>query len=405
MADAFRQHWRSAVLLGVLLLLPLGRLSELPILIGAIAGVTALLRGRIDLRQPVPQLALVIFLGYWLPELLSAPDAIDARRAWVEVAADLRFLFFLLFAISTLRDDDARWRVSVGAAALLALFCVDGLLQAVTGFSLGGHSDPQRLSGVFGADNLKLGLVLAALSPLLLIPAQRRFGLRGLLLAGSALLIVVFLAGARAGWLMLGLALLLALWSGRPPRRAALLSLSAVAVASMLAVAALWLSPNFDARVERSSAALRFDREGLDHALSGRLPIWKAAIEMGVDHPLNGVGVRGFRDAYPAYAGADDHWVSQGGSALHAHQLLLEIWAETGALGLLCWLLAGIAAIRLWRRLPVAPRRQAQAPTQALLVMLFPLNTHLAFYSSFWGLLLFWLLALWLGAMQADDPA
>ena len=37
--------------------------------------------------------------------------------------------------------------------------------------------------------------------------------------------------------------------------------------------------------------------------------------------------------------------------------------------------------------------------------MLFPLNTHLAFYSSFWGLLLFWLLALWLGFLQRDESA
>ena len=405
MAEVLSRHWRSAVLLAVLLLLPLGRLSELPILIGAVAGITTLLRGRIDLRQPLPRTGALLFLGYWLPELLSAPDAIDAPRAWTEVAADLRFLFFLLFAVESLRDGDARRKTSIGAAALLALFCIDGLVQALSGFSLGGPSNAQRLSGVFGAGNLKLGLVLAALSPLLLIPTQRRWGLHGLLLAGSALLLVVFLAGARAGWLMLGLALLLALWSGRPPRRAALLSIAGVAVTAILAAGALWLSPNFDARVQRSTAALSFDRAGLDHALSGRLPIWEAAVAMGADHPLNGVGVRGFRDAYPDYAGADDHWVSQGDSALHAHQLLLELWAETGAIGLLCWALAALLAVRQWRRLPTSRRQQALAPTQALVVMLFPLNTHLAFYSSFWGLLLFWLLALWLGSQQADDHA
>ncbi|MEZ5485087.1 MAG: O-antigen ligase family protein [Lysobacteraceae bacterium] len=405
MTESITRHWRAAVLLSVLALLPVGRLAELPLLVGAVAGLVALLRGRIDLRQPVPRLGLLVFLGYWLPELLSAPDATDARRAWTEVAVDLRFLFFLLFAVDALQDADARWRVSTGAAALLTLFCVDGMVQAITGVSLGGPSDAERLSGVFGADDLKLGLVLAALSPLLLIPAQRRYGLRGLLVAGAALLVVVFLAGARAGWLMLGLALLLALWSGRPARRAAAMTVAGAAVALLVGTAALWLSPAFDARVERSATALRFDRDGVDHALSGRLPIWEAAIDMGADHPVNGVGVRGFREAYPAYAPADDHWVSQGDTALHAHQLLLELWAETGAIGLLCWLVAVAAAIRLWRQLPRGPREQALAPMQALVVMLFPLNTHLAFYSSFWGLLLFWLLALWLGSLQADADA
>ncbi|MCB1559529.1 MAG: O-antigen ligase family protein [Xanthomonadales bacterium] len=405
MAESIKRHWQAAVLLAVLALLPVGRLAELPILIGTIAGMILLLRGHIDLRLPLPRLGLLLFAGYWLPELLSAPDAINVRRAWTEVAADLRFLFFLQFAMHALRDGDARWRVSVGSAALLALFCLDGLLQAATGLSFGGPSDPQRLSGIFGAGNLKLGLVLGALSPLLLIPTQRRFGLRGLLLAGAALLVVVFLAGARAGWLMLALALLLALWTGRPAKRAALLTVAAAGLALLVAVAATWLSPRFEARIERSAAALSLDRDGLDHALSDRLPIWEAAIDMGADHPVNGVGVRGFREAYPIYAPSGDKWVSQGDTALHAHQLLLEIWAETGAIGLLCWLIAVVAAARHWRQLPHGQRTQALAPTQALMVMLFPLNTHLAFYSSFWGLLLFWLLALWLGFLQRDIAA
>jgi hypothetical protein len=37
-------------------------------------------------------------------------------------------------------------------------------------------------------------------------------------------------------------------------------------------------------------------------------------------------------------------------------------------------------------------------------VTLFPLNTHLAFYSAWWGLLFWWLLALWCAALYADVP-
>jgi len=38
-------------------------------------------------------------------------------------------------------------------------------------------------------------------------------------------------------------------------------------------------------------------------------------------------------------------------------------------------------------------------------VMLFPLNTHLAFYSAWWGLLFAWLLGLWCAALyvEGDD--
>jgi len=43
--------------------------------------------------------------------------------------------------------------------------------------------------------------------------------------------------------------------------------------------------------------------------------------------------------------------------------------------------------------------------TVALAVMLFPLNTHLAFYSAWWGLLFAWLLGLWCAALVVSWPA
>jgi hypothetical protein len=37
--------------------------------------------------------------------------------------------------------------------------------------------------------------------------------------------------------------------------------------------------------------------------------------------------------------------------------------------------------------------------------MLFPINTHLAFYSAWWGLLFAWLLGLWCAALYAAKRA
>jgi hypothetical protein len=41
----------------------------------------------------------------------------------------------------------------------------------------------------------------------------------------------------------------------------------------------------------------------------------------------------------------------------------------------------------------------------ALGVMLFPLNTHLAFYSAWWGLVFGWLLGLWCAALYVEPAA
>lgn len=55
--------------------------------------------------------------------------------------------------------------------------------------------------------------------------------------------------------------------------------------------------------------------------------------------------------------------------------------------------------------MPVSPRANARAPGLALLAMCFPLNTHLAFYSAWWGLLFWWLLALYCAALAEPRAA
>ena len=50
-------------------------------------------------------------------------------------------------------------------------------------------------------------------------------------------------------------------------------------------------------------------------------------------------------------------------------------------------------------RIGAVARERAFPVTLALGVMLFPLNTHLAFYSAWWGLLFAWLLGLWCASL------
>jgi len=115
--------------------------------------------------------------------------------------------------------------------------------------------------------------------------------------------------------------------------------------------------------------------------------------------------VRGFRYAYPAYAGPKDQFIDTASDtgASHAHQIVLEILSETGVLGLLFWLAGAWLALRAWLRADPLARSRALAPGLALLAMCFPLNTHLAFYSAWWGLLFWWLLALYCAALGATE--
>lgn len=394
------------LLWSVLVLLPVGRLAELPLLAGAIWGLLLLWRDGDLLRQPGVRLALLAFAGYWLPALVSAFDAVEPARTWAQVGAQLRFAPFAVFVAATLRSL-AQWRWLLTATALLvAVWVLDGWLQALTGASLGGAMTSDRLSGVFGADNLKLGGVLAALSPLLLAWAQQRFGWAGVFVAGLLLAGVILLAGARAAWLVY--LLVLAGWCLRPFAGG---SGRAIVVAGLLAVAgagiglaAYHLSPSFAERFDRTLHLGRGSAGDLDHALAGRLPIWRTAAAMAQAHPYNGVGVRGFRHAYADHARADDPWLVQG-VALHPHQLLLELASETGLFGLLCWAATGLLLLAAGRRATFAARSRGWPPALALIAMTFPLNTHYAFYSSWWGLFFWWLLAVAIAVLHLRDEA
>jgi O-antigen ligase len=88
--------------------------------------------------------------------------------------------------------------------------------------------------------------------------------------------------------------------------------------------------------------------------------------------------------------------------------VVLEILTETGLIGLLLWLMGAVLAWRAWSWAPPAARERASVPTLALGVTVFPLNTHLAFYSNFWGGVFLLLLALFAGSLLAgngDDHA
>ena len=113
---------------------------------------------------------------------------------------------------------------------------------------------------------------------------------------------------------------------------------------------------------------------------------------------------RCFRSAWPVCDPVPEQAPAWGGGeAYHAHQLLLELLAETGTLGLLLWLAGAWLVWRSWRDAGVAARERARPALLALAVTVFPVNTHLAFYSTFWGGLVLLLAGLYVGALYGRE--
>jgi O-antigen ligase len=401
--------WPIFIVLAVIVLLPVGRASEAAIAIGAVVALVWLAQGRVDWRRDdAIRLVAVLFACYWIPALVSGLDPVAPARTGSTIASTLRFLPFALFAVVALRDARYWNAVTLAVAVVVSLWIIDAFVQMMTGFSLGGAAEAERLSGIFGAGNLKLGPVLAVLSPFVLLAARDRFGWRGLAFAFVALAVPILLAGSRAAWVMYALVCFAIAW--RETRSKRMFALALVVSAGLVAgVGALALrdSQGFGARVARSLLVLRGTESAVDAASAGRLSIWRTAVAMWRAHALTGVGVRGFRYAYPAYAAPKDSFVDTASDtgASHAHQIVLEILSETGVIGLLFWIAGAAFAVRAWLRADAAARMRARAPALALFAMCFPLNTHFAFYSAWWGLLFWWLLALYCAGLGARGNA
>ncbi|MEN5351297.1 O-antigen ligase family protein [Luteimonas sp. TWI165] len=421
-------RWAPHWVLAFVILWPAPGYAEGVMVLGALVAIVLLLRARFRggsalLSAPAWALTSVLFCAYWLPQLISAIDSVDVGRALREALVDLRYLPFLWLVASAVADRRGRRITLGGLAIILAVWTIDGLVEVFFGTSplffgidqlkhLISHRPmctpeqvamADRLGGVLGPCNLKLGIVLASLAPFALYAAGRRFGAAGWVVASAAIGVVLLFAGSRASWLTYALVLLFSGWRLLGWKRLLAVFVAGAAVSVVVAL----VSPQVRERVERTAMGLSADQSGVDTALSGRTRIWGAAWCMVREHPVNGVGARGFREAFPdcdPRPGQVAEWGD--GPAYHAHQIVLDVAREPGVRGVRRGVADGGGAGRGGRSARRAGRDGARPAMLALAVTVFPLNTHLAFYSTFWGGFTLLLSALYAGSLLArEEPA
>jgi O-antigen ligase len=412
----------ALIVLAALVLMPFGRAVEAPFLLLAVLGATVALSGRLRGTGPELRLILALFAAFSIPMLLSLPDAVNGEKSLLTTIGALRFLCFSLGLIFLLQRgaEPARTRdrtlylVGAGCSWLLLIWCADGLLQFVSGRDVLGFAMHRGyVNSLFGDDeNLKFGITLALLLPVALVHVLRRWPAPWAAAFLALALLALTLTGKRGAWISVVVELaVLALYYWRRNRLGVHRAL-AICTVALLAVGlgysySDWVRGRSEVLV---TAAQERDYEALNEATGYRLPIWSGAIAMARSHWINGVGPRGFRYAYADYAPADDErWTRRlsfgGARASHSHQLLLEIACETGVIGLV-----GLAAmvgllLSAWRRAPDAARARALPFAASLCGLLFPVNTHPAWYSSWTGVFLWLLLALFVYALAEPRSA
>ena len=403
-----RPRTATGMLLAFLALLPFGGLYNVPLLALCVLGLWSLVATpEVAFKDHWLRRLLVVFLCIWLPMVIAGVDAVDPVESWRKIGSFPVFLLVGVYTTLALRRMVDQRLVLYGVLAICLFWSVDASWQFVHGFNLFGFPyHGWRVAGIFHPD-LTLGVVLATVSPFVL-EGIRRLSRRSawVVLTLIPYIAAILLSGSRSSWIVLFLVLgtygwYLIRWCDEPRVRArAILRVAAVAVLAFGVVA--YAAPQTVSRMhgllfERAAsvaALLSGDVEKADGAIHARLSAWETAGRVFRTHWFNGVGPRGFRDVYADYAPASDPYASRGEVLTFPHLVVLEIAAETGMVGLLGYLVALAVLVRMLLDMNRTQLALGFPYWLAIVVALFPLATHKAFYAHFMGALIWWTIAI-----------
>ncbi len=372
-----------SLFVSVIFLLPFSRYTELPLLILSLYGIYGIVKQSTQLvKMPQFKILSIVYSCYFLMVVISALDSYWQEKSLTVALASLRFYLAGIALLLYVDKKDIPWLFKL--VTLLTLFwTIDALIQYFIGYDIIGRASYEgRLNGIFGEHHVKLGPLLALSLPIVMIamhtlPSLVRW------LSVLLIIIVIILSGTRSAWLMM-LFTLIAYWFHHVKQRRWQLLLKTAVIACVL-VSVLWtFSTDFQQRVNRSLAIFSTSESAIDFALADRLSIWEASISMIKEHPINGVGARAFRKAYPDYADVDDVWQAKGGVAMHAHHWILEVLAETGIIGLI------IVFFALYKLFDFVRSNYHQHYSWAFMIALMsaflPITSTYSIFASFWSI-------------------
>ncbi len=382
------RHWPVWLTFAFFALLPMRRQMEIPLSLLAIGGIVlAASKARRPEVRSACRFILPLFLFFWIPMLASCFDSMDASKSWGQTMASLRYPLAAIAVAVWLKAWSSRELLLRAMTWMLLFWAADAFVQLALGHDVFGvplHED--RLNALFYSRYQYFGPTLAFLSPLAIDYMRRNWAAPAWITGFALIFGAVMISGMRAAWLMMlvitGVFVIVALRNSKQRWLGLVLPVSAVA---MIAVAML-ASPLFKERIEDSAQAGLGSQQALDEALSYRLPLFTHALEMYRDHPVNGVGVRAFRAAYPNYAADDDpHMPATAGEmrAHQAHNIVLEFMSDTGTIGLVGLLLSYGFCLWWWRRLGPGLRGEALPYALALATIIFPLNSWFSAFGVF----------------------
>lgn len=335
---------------------------------------------RTALHEQRGVVGLAALLAVWL--VFASAYGTDPDRALAEIGYWLWALGTLVVVASAgatpqaVRVVAAAFVAGAAGSALLGLLAPEFVVtqasidtpEILSGSRLGGAGDHPNDFALMAVAGIALAGGLLALT--------RGVGARATVLGGGLLLAVGLLSTAsRGGFIaaMVAGAAVLVVFAGRRGRAGAVLL-------ALLAVAAVWLASS-PAALERVTT---YEDRG-----TGRADLWLIATHMYADHPVLGVGLNRFETRAPDYvreAGALQYVEFVVDDPKEAHNIYLELLAETGPVGLLLFLaLVGACLRAAWRaasRFDAAGEPRLSTFARAAVIAMIGMLTGLVFSSN-----------------------
>ena len=288
-----------------------------------------------------PKYLIATMLALLVAMFLSTKVAINVKDSLKEISKWLEVLAILLLGSQYLRTRRQIWTIIV-------LVLVAGISQAIYGYlqaslNLGPQSfirgDTLRVYGTFDQPNPYAGYINM---PLSIAFALMVLGANWLtrILAGittAMLFAAEYLSQSRGGEIAFAAAVGFIILIGMPRIRV-LMRLGIIALLGAVEALLLGLIP-----LSLFNPLLKFlgliqislvEPNTQDFSTAERLAHWIAGLRMYFDHPLLGVGIGNYQDAYPPY-----HIGMFVDPLGHAHNYYINIAAETGTVGLIAYLL------------------------------------------------------------------
>ena len=329
-----------------------------------------------------------VFALVWSPMLLSLLGAIDLASAGKTTFSYLHFLFGGYYVYWAAHREKTYRLVGAGVFALIFFALSDALIQFIFAVDLFGFPyDGATLKGLFYPKE-RLGMFLAVLSPLILyVISTKRCKIFFYVAAIPLIVFILLLCVKRSAWIMFGLSMLgfsYLIWMNYGTTKKFVAMGFSVLAAFTLSFAVVMYTPTYKNEVTLSSGFSSGELQKIDIASNYRLSLWRTGLSMFLSEPVNGIGPRGYRHVYAEYADPTDFWLRDGENGqTHPHLQLLEIAVETGFIGLTGFLLVYLFFLReIFRETKISMKT---IWILAVLVAWFPLNTHLAFYGSYWA--------------------